>query len=205
MRRDEDRRADDREIENHRRERGNREPAIHVEHPAGERDQRDEEHVGEHDADQLPGELDLAGRASEPAREEIDEPRRREDAHDRDRQQNEREQSADLAEELPSRVVAALAAALREDRHERLRKRTLGEQAAEDIRQPERSLEGVHLQPGTEDNRLQALARETRDAREQRHRAHRRQRLQQVHRRWLRCAARDRQEDDAEGMRGRAG
>ena len=49
------------------------------------------------------------------------------------------------------------------------------------FRQAECGFEGVHLQPGSEGERLQALAGESRDARQQRHRADRRQRLEQIH------------------------
>ena len=64
-----------------------------------------------------------------------------------------REQRPDLAEQIAGRVVAALALVLGENRHERLRERALGEQAAQDVGQPERRLEGVHLQARAERQR----------------------------------------------------
>ena len=57
---EEDRRADDRQVEQHRRERRHREAAVDVQHAAGERHQRHEQDVRKDDADQVRGQLDLA-------------------------------------------------------------------------------------------------------------------------------------------------
>ena len=183
MRREKDRGADDREIEQHRRERGNGEPSMHVQHAAGERHQRDEQDVGKDDADQVGRELDLPRRPLEAGGEQVDEPGRGEDAEHGHDQQGDGKQRPDAPDEVARRLGAALALVFGEDRHERLRERAFGEHAAQDVRQPECGLERVHLDARAEQHGLQALAHEAGDSRQQRHAADRRQRLQQVHER----------------------
>ena len=180
IRREEQRGADDRQVEQHRRERRNREAPVNVEHATGERDERDEQDVREHDPDHLRGQLDLAWRLLESGGQQIDEPRRRENADHGDREQRNREQRADASDERLRLRFAALPAVLGEDRHERLRERALGKQPAQDVGQAERRLERVHLQPGAEGGRLEALADETRDPGQQRHAADRRKRVQEL-------------------------
>ena len=167
--REEQRGADDRQVEQHRRERRDREAPVDVEHAAGQRHQRHEQDVGEDDADHLRGELDLARRAREAAGEQIHEPRRGQHARDRHAEQQDGEQRADAADQVARRVLAALPVVFAEDRHERLREGPLREHPAQDVGQPERRLERVHLQPGAEDRRLEAFADEPGDPRQQRH------------------------------------
>src|SRR5206468_11807559 len=96
-------------------------------------------------------------------------------------QEDEREQRADAPDERPGCVVAALAAVLRQDGDERLRERAFGEQAPQEVGQPERGLEGVHRQSSAEGRRLEALARKTGNAGQQRHAADRSERFEEVH------------------------
>src|SRR6266581_4354147 len=65
----------------------------------------------------------------------------------------------------------------------------LREQATQDIGQPKRGLERVHLQTRAERNGFEAFANQARDPREQRQRADRGQRPEQIHRRELARAA----------------
>ena len=90
------------------------------------------------------------------------------------------EQRPDAADEIARRVVAALALVFGEDRHERLRERAFGEHPPQDVRQPERRLERVHLHAGAERGGLQAFADEPGDARQQRHAADGGQRPEEV-------------------------
>ena len=145
-------------------------------------DTSDDEHdVGKDDAKQVRRELDLAGRSLEARCEQVDEPGRGENADDRDDQQCDGKQRPDAPHEVASRLVATLALVFGEDRNERLRERAFGEHAAQDVRQPERGLERVHLHARAEQHGLQAFAHEPGDPRQQRHAADGRQRLQQVH------------------------
>jgi hypothetical protein len=167
--REKDRRTDHRQVQQHRRERGNGEPPEHVQHAASERDQRHEQDVREDDADHLGRQLDLAGRARESAGQRVDQPRRRERPRDGQHDQHDGEQRADVADECARRLEAAPAPVFSEDGHERLRERAFGEEATQQVRKPEGGLERVHLQPRTEGGCLDRFAQETGDARQQRH------------------------------------
>ena len=136
---------------------------------------------GKHDADHLRGQLDLAGRLRKARGEEVYEPRRGQHAEHGHAEQHQREERPDAADEIARRVRAALAVVLGEDRHERLRERAFGEHAAQDVRQPERRLEGVHLDAGAEEGCLQALAHEPGDAGQERHPADGGQGAEEVH------------------------
>ena len=59
-------------------------------------------------------------------------------------------------------AVAAVAPVFGEYRDEGLRERAFGKQSPQDVRQPERRLERVHLHPGAERRRLDGLADESR-------------------------------------------
>jgi len=179
---DEDRGDNDRDIEQHRREGGNRETPVHVQHAAGKRHQRYEKNVGEHDPDELRGELDLPRRPDEAAGKKIDQPRRGKDAEHRQGKEQHRQQRRDTADEIARRVLAARAFVLGEYRHERLRERAFGEQPPQNVGQTECGFESVHLQAGTEADGFQAFANESRDPRQQRQCADGGQRLEQIHR-----------------------
>ena len=157
-------------IEQHRRERGNREAPVDVEHAARERHERDEQDVRKHDADHVRGELDLARRLGEAAGQQVDEPRRGEHA-ERPSRRAAPAPAACRPCRRASRVASAplRAVVLGQDRHERLRERAFGEQPAQDVGQPERRLERVHLQPGAERGGLEAFADEAGDAGQERH------------------------------------
>ena len=71
--------------------------------------------------------------------------------------------------------------ALRQDRHKSLRKRTLGEQAAQQIGNPERNEESIGIQTGAERAGDQELADEAGDAGEQRKAADFRESAQKIH------------------------
>ena len=83
IRREKHRGADDRDVEQDRRDGGNGELPVDVEHAARERHERHEEEVREHDPDHFRRQLDLAGRAREAGGERVDEPRRGENADER--------------------------------------------------------------------------------------------------------------------------
>ena len=182
IRRQKQRGADDRDVEQYRREGRDGELPIDVEHAAGQRHQRHEEQVRKDDPDHFRRQLDLARRARESGRERVDEPGRREHADDREHQERHGEQRPDASDQRARLVLPALPAVLREDRDERLREGALGEQPAQDVRQAEGCLEGVHLHAGAEGRGLEALAGKPGDPRQQRHPADRRQRPQQVQR-----------------------
>ena len=136
---------------------------IDVEDAAGERDQRYEQDVREHDPDHRRGQFDFAGCAREASGKRIDEPRSREHAEDRQQQQCDGEKRTDASDQRSRLVEAALPPIFGEDRDEGLRERPLREQPAQDIGEPERRLECVHLQSGAERGSLEAFAGEPRD------------------------------------------
>ena len=146
VRREKDRGADDRQVEQHRRERGNREPPVDVEHAAGERHQRHEQDVRKDDADHLaPSARPCRASARTRRRARRRATARRATPSDRQHQQHDASSVPTLPTSARVASIAALAAVLGEYRNERLRERAFGEQAAQDVRQPERRLEGVHL------------------------------------------------------------
>ena len=187
VRREIERSGDDRQVEQHRRDRGNREATIDVQHAAGERCERNEQDVGKDDADHRRGQIHLSGRLRESARQQIDEPWRREHADDRHGEENDRQNRSNFADKILRRLPPLLAVILGENRHERLRKRALGEQAAQQIRQPKRRLERVHLEARAERRRLETFANEPGDAGEKRHPADGRQGSKKIQVSWMRA------------------
>ena len=183
VRREEERGADDREVEEDGRHRRNREAAVHVQNAARQRDEGNEQDVGEHDPDHLRREIDLARRVREPRRQQVDEPRRGEDSEDRDRQKHDGKQRADPPCERFRLHLSPLAPVLGENGDKRLREGAFGEEPAQDVRQPESGLEGVHLHACAECRCLEALAGEPGDAGQERHPADRRDRPQELQRR----------------------
>ena len=160
------------DIEQHRRERGDGETPMRVEHAAGERRQRHEQHVRQREPQHVDGESEPAVVAGEARREDEDDEGCREHAERSDREQADAQRARDVADELASLGMALVRAVLGDDRHERLRERTFGEEAAHEVRDLEGHSEGVHDRPGAEPGRERDVAREARDARQQGHEAH---------------------------------
>ncbi len=181
MRRDKNGGCDNRHVKQHRGERGDRELAIDIHHAAGERHQRDEQHIREHDAYQHCGQLDLAWRSHEAAGQQVDQPGCGDNAEYRYDNQGHRQHRSDLSNQVAGRGLAARAFVLGEDRYECLRERAFGKHAAQDVGQAKRRFEGIHLQSGAETDRLDALAHQSGDARQQGQRADGGERPQQIH------------------------
>ncbi len=154
MRRDKNGGCDNRDVQQHRSERGDREPAIDIHHAAGERYQRHEQHIREHDPYQHRGQLDFARRSHEAAGQQVDQPGCGDDAEYRYDNQGHRQDRSDFSDQIAGRGLAARAFVLGKDRYECLRERAFGKHAAEDVRQAKRRFEGIHLQSGAETTAL---------------------------------------------------
>ena len=103
------------------------------------------------------------------------------DADQRDHEQDQRQHGGDVIHQQLGLVMAAPALVFAEDRHEGLRERALGEQAAQQIGQLERDEEGVRRHARAEDPRDQHIADEGQDARNQRQAADGRKDFEQIH------------------------
>ncbi len=162
---------DHHDVEQRLVERGHRETPVAVQDAAAERDQRDEEHVGKREAQHLDRQLETAVAVVPARREQEGQHRRRDDAHQGDGEQDEAEDAGDARDQLADLGVGLLHLVLGDDRHEGLRERTLGGQAAHEVRDLERHQEGVHQGARAEGDQVDHVPDHARDPGEERQEA----------------------------------
>ena len=171
VRRDEPGRHDHDDVEQRLVERGHRESAVAVEDAAAERDQRDEEHVGKGEAQHRDRQVESSVAVVPARREQEGQHRRRDHADQGDGEQDEAEHAGDAGDQLADLGVRLLHLVLGDDRHEGLRERALGGQAAHEVRDLERHQEGVHQGPGAERDQVDHVPDHARDPGEERQEA----------------------------------
>jgi hypothetical protein len=180
-RRQQQRGRDERQVQQHRREGRHRESAPGVQDARRQRDHRDQQDVGEHPAGHHHAGLECARPVLQTRGHRPDQRRRGDDPGRRDCDQGPEQHRGDMVDERSHRGLVARFARAREDRHEGLRERALGEHPPQQVGQPECDEEGVGQRRGAEDRRGQVLPDQPGDAREQREAADRRGRSEQVH------------------------
>jgi hypothetical protein len=163
---------DQRQVEEHRREGRYGETRVAVQHRAGETGHRDEEQVGEGDADQLAGQLQL-GRNLRKARREHQRDHRRSEHHQRGHGEQPRaEHPRDRIDQRLDLALRARGAVLGEHRHEGLREGALGEQPAQELRDAKRDVESVGIGGRAEQRGQHHVPHQPCDARDHGHAAH---------------------------------
>ncbi len=143
--------GNDGEIEKKGRESRQEKVAVDVERTGHQRQEADEEDVGEHDAVQVVGQGQLAGDIAEAVADQANDRRRAENAEDGDdRHDEDQQRPADVDD--PPRLLASLAVVhLREGRNEGRRQRSLGEKTAQQVRDGKGHEEGIGGVTGAEE------------------------------------------------------
>ena len=136
-------RADHREIQEHRRESGGREPPLRVERARQQRDERDEREIRERHARERNRERELARLVFEAWGEQSDERRRERPRERQERELAHEQKRADLREKALRRRRATRLEHARVGRHESRVEGAFAEDRAEMIGQPERDIECV--------------------------------------------------------------
>ncbi len=131
-----------------------RKPTPGVQHAGRQRHQRHEADVREHQPGQQDGGVELR----QPGAHHPDQHRRADHPHGADHQQRPGEHGCHGVDQARRGGVAVASPGRRQQRHKGLRKRALGEQPAEEIRDPERDVEGVCGRAGAKGCRDQELA-----------------------------------------------
>ena len=165
IRRQPQRGADKADIEQDRGKGRHPELVIGIEDTCRHRDQRDEEDVRCGDAQQLHGQVELRGVLEEAGRADVYQYRRGDDADQRHRKQDDRQHGGDVIDQQLGFFMSAAVPVFAENRHECLGKRTLREQAAQQVGQLECNEEGIGRHARTEYSGDQHVAHEREDAR----------------------------------------
>ena len=173
VRRDEHGRRDERHVQQHRRERGQRKLLVGVEHAGGERRQRDEDDVREHDPRHVHREDIGLSVVPEPGRHREHDPRRARHARQRQHGEAPGENGGHRVDERLGRVVAFRVLELGEDRHEGLRERAFRRQPPQQVRDPEGDVKCVGELAGAEGSGNQRFADQAGHAGQQREAADR--------------------------------
>ena len=126
-------RGDHGDVEQHRRKRRHRKLAVGVEHAGRQRHQRDEDDVGEGDAQQRHGQREFFRIGPKSRRADIGHPGRAHDAEQGDDDQRQRQRGADLIDQGMGGLMALAAFVFRQDRHEGLRERAFGKQPPQQV------------------------------------------------------------------------
>ncbi|MNZ79646.1 hypothetical protein D3C78_982560 [compost metagenome] len=163
------RRADHADIQQHRGEGRHGEAPVAVEDAAAEGGQRDQQQVGEGDAQQLAGQGELFRLAAKARREQHDQIGRGHHAEGGDGGQRQPEGAGDPVDQLLDLGQAALRAVLGEHRHEGLGEGALGEQAAHEVGNLEGDEECIGRRTGAEIGRHHHVADHAEHPREQGH------------------------------------
>ena len=179
-RREEERGQDESHVEEDRRRGRGGEAAVRVEDRLAEGRQRDEEDVRKDPPAESDRQLELSRGFAELTGEKGDEPRRREDATDREGREDEREGGDDPADERPRLLLAALLRDPRVDGDDRRGHGALADDLAEHVRDPECDEERIRAQPGSERRRDDLVAQVSGDPRDEGERSDRRGRPDEV-------------------------
>ena len=179
--REAERRADEAQVQQHRREGGHREPAPGVEDAGGERHQRHEQDVREHPAGHHHRGIEGLGLARQAGGHQPDQRRRGDHAEQRDREQNPEERGRDLVDHLPGASARRTAHGHGPASDEGLREGPFREHAPQQVRQAEGDEERVGEDRCAEDGGGEVLADQSGDPGEQRQAADRGCRPEQIH------------------------
>ena len=156
-------RADGAHIEQHRRDRGHRKAAPGVEDAGTQGHQRHEANVGKHparhDDRRIKPTAFFQARGHEP-----DQDRRTHHAHHTGQRQGREQHGAHGIDQVVRGLIPSLGAALGQNGHEGLRKSTLGKQAAQQIGNAERHIEGIGGGAGAKGRGDQQLPNQAGDA-----------------------------------------
>ena len=132
----------------------------HVEHPAIERHQCDQEQIGKGDSRQLDCNPPLLQVVGEAGRENAHGLRHEQPCQDEQNQLREKQQGEDAIGEQSGRRLAAFTTDMRVGRHERRIECAFRENRPKMIRQAQRHEERIGKRPGAEDRRKHDVARE---------------------------------------------
>ena len=142
-----ERRADETDVEQDGRSRiGGKSPG-RIEHAAEEGHQRDQKNVGKGDAGEIDGKVEFAGLVDEPGRQDRDDPRHRHLEDGDQHGENQGENCQDLAGQPPSDRLAISLEAAGEERYEHCVESALRQKAPEEIGELEGNEKGVGHPP----------------------------------------------------------
>ena len=173
-------RGDHRHVEQHRRGRRHRETPPGVQRAGRQGHQRHEADVGEHPARHA--HCGGAALVRQAGREQPHQRRRTENADDAGQHQRPQQHRGHCVDEAVRRLVAVARPRGRQQRHEGLRERALGEEAAQQVGNAEGDPEGVGQRIGAEEPRHQLLAHQAGDARSEREQGNSRGGPEETHR-----------------------
>jgi len=156
---------DQAEVEQDRRGRDRSEAVERVQHPAQQCDERYQQDVGEGEARELHGQLQLARLVGEARRERVHEPRHHDLGHDDQHQQRPQQDGENVLRERFGRLPPVALQRACEERHEGRVERALREQPPQEVRQLEGDEEGVRYRACAQDRGDQDVAQEAQDAR----------------------------------------
>jgi len=143
QRRHEQRRADEGQVQQHRREGRHAEFAPGVQDAAGKGDQRHEQDVGKHHARHRDRQRHRQRVGRKAAGHQQHDRGRKHDAGDRQRQKRPEHHGRHMVGQHAGGAIALLVLVFGEDGHEGLRERALGEQSAQQVGDAEGDEEGV--------------------------------------------------------------
>ena len=175
-----ERAGDERDVEQRRGDRRHRKAVPGVQHAGRERHQRDEDDVGEGDAQHCHGQVELGRVAGEPRRGDPHHEGREQHAERRGDDQREEEQRRDAVDQH-HHALLVLRLGAGEHRDEGLREGTLGEQAPQQVGDAEGDEEGVGAEARAEGARDDEVAHVAQDPADEGQARHRGQGTQQVH------------------------
>ena len=157
--------ANQRDVQQHRREGWHGVAVRGVQHRTGKRRQRDQAEVGEDDAREVHRQRELRRIVREALHERRHQSGSTGNASRRDQQQDEAEVAGHRRDESLEREAVLMAGVFRQHRHERLRESTLREQAPEEIGQRETEVERIGRAARADDVRENDVAQQSRHAR----------------------------------------
>ena len=160
------------DVQQRRREGGDGEAAIGIEHAGIERDQRHEGEIRQRDAREQHGEREFLGVAAEAGRQQQHQPRHGDLGEDGEGDEQDQEAGKRLTGKGAGRLGALGMQALGEERNERRVESALGEQPAKHIGHAEGDEVGVGRSGCAEHRGDQHVAREAEHAAQDRHRAY---------------------------------
>ncbi|MNF99935.1 hypothetical protein D3C84_828540 [compost metagenome] len=150
VRRQEQRKDDHGDVEQRRHEGRYRKTVPGVEDGPGQRGQRDQQYIRKRHSQQAGGQLEFFRSINKTGGCSPDHPRRRYHPEHSDQRQHQRQQTGNVSNESPRRLLALLAFVFRQDRHERLGKSPLGKDPPQQVGQLEGNEKGIRGHAGAE-------------------------------------------------------